>query len=140
MAKLLKQYPLGNTRRQGNDYVCGSLVTPSRTAHSNLADLHFRFQERGPLLIPGLWSFRAAWLGKPRLLSGSSGTGIQQQSGRVDSCLQLCPSSSALVIRVAPAVLSARSGNWGTSQWQDPLPQHSWLGRHQLFLVRRSKG
>ena len=73
MAKLLKQYPLGNTRRQGNDYVCGSLVTPSRTAHSNLADLHFRFQERGPLLIPGLWSFRATWLGKPRLLSGSSG-------------------------------------------------------------------
>ena len=140
MANLLKQYPLGNTRKQGNDYVCGSLVTPSRTSHSNLADLHFRFQERGPLLIPGLWSFRAAWLGKPRLLSGSSGTGIQQQSGRVDSCLQLCPPSSALVIRVAPAVLSARSGNWGTSQWQDPLPQHSWLCRHQLFLVRRSKG
>ena len=127
MANLLKQYPLGNARRQGNDYVCGSLVTLSGTAHSNLADLHFRFQERGPLLVLGLWSFRAAWLGKPRLLSGSSRTEIQQQSGRVDSCLQLYPSSSALVIRVAAAVCLQDQGNWGASQWQDPSPQHSWL-------------
>ena len=48
MTKLLKQYPLGNTERQGNDWVCGSLVAHTRTEHSNLADLDFRFQERGP--------------------------------------------------------------------------------------------
>lgn len=54
---VLKQRSPGNTRRQGNDWVYRSLVTHPRTAHSNLADLDIRFQERGPVLTTGLWDF-----------------------------------------------------------------------------------
>lgn len=43
-------------------------------------------------------------------------------------------------LRVAPAVLSARSGIWSTVQWKNPSPQHAWLRKHALMLMLVRRG
>lgn len=82
MANLLEAVSTGNARRQGNDYVCGSLVTHSRTAHSNLADSgHFRFQERGLCLFLGCGAFSCMVRESP---GSSLGQGLEYSSSLVE--------------------------------------------------------
>lgn len=93
-------------------------------------------QTSGEETLPsGCGAFKLNDQGSPGSFLVSSGAGINSSM-----VIVLPPALSfQLSIGEGSTSHSARSGSWGTSQWQDLTPQHLWWGSMPTLVRRRVK-